>query len=366
MAETKRPSWYVTDQERLKKQIDDHSKVLVRVEAAVTGLQRRFSMMQSRCDALEKSCQCIAQQNETLAVKQQRITAGCDGLKGGLEAVTDRVAAIASGVDSVAGCVLEFEGRLQRLRLDNASGNLNKSSWMKELGQRFEELSALHASHDVDILSGKLTEAICENSFDSCSARTSTTQASEAPSPEQCSYSDSPQSRELGQRFEELSALCTSYDVDSLSGKLTDAKFEKNFDGGSAWMSTPTRASVAASHGSGSYLDSPRSSAHSELHDALTQPAIEEQSADLQAAKHGLGTGDSSKHHQVYEQAGRKLGRHVIRVMPPATGTARSPATEHSLQKAQERHVLPRGGCAPPRPAGYVSVPPPMAPSCPP
>jgi len=329
VAETKRPWWYVTDQERMKKLIDEHSKVLVRVEVAVTGLQRRLSMIQTRCDSLEMTCQGVVQQNETLTGTQQRMTAGCDSLKGGLEAVTDRVVAVASGVDAVAGCVLELEGRLQRLRLDNVSGNLGKSSWMKELGERFEELSALHASHDIDTLGGKLTDAKFEKSLEESSARTATPTQS--------------------------------------------------------WRTSTPQPSAATSLEECSYSDSPPSSASSEIHDAVTdavtEPAIEDQQssstvagegADLQATKLGLDTRDTSTYHRDCEQAGKKLGRPLVRVMPPPTGTARSRATEQRLQEDEERH-LP--GVRPPRLAGTSSLPllcppmaflPPMAPSLPP
>jgi len=270
-AETKRPWWYVTDQECLKELIDEHSKVLVRVEVAVTGLQRRMSMMQARCDSLEMACQGVVQQNETLTGTQQQMVAGCDSLRGGLEAVTDRVVAVASGVDAVAGCVLELQGR-QRLRLDNVSGNSNKSSWMKELGEKFEELSALHASHDIVTLSGKLTDAkLFEKSLDERSARTAT-------STQSCS------------------------------------------------TSTPTQPSAATPLEECSYSDSPASSAPSEVHagsDALTEPATEEQQAastvaregaDLQATKPGLEAPDTSMYHSISEQAGAEFGRPLVRV----------------------------------------------------
>merc|ERR1712203_496746 len=107
----------------------------------------------------------MGEQNERLTDTQQQFVMGYSGLKGGLEAVTDRVVAIASGVDAVAGCVLKLEGRLQQFRLDNVSENLSTSSWMKELGHRFKELSELHASYDIDILNGKLSDAKFEKTF---------------------------------------------------------------------------------------------------------------------------------------------------------------------------------------------------------
>jgi len=301
MAETKRPWWYVTDQEPLKKLIEDHSKVLVKIEVAVTGLQRRLSMVQTRCDSLEMSCQGVAEQNENLTDTQQQLVIGHSGLKGGLEAVTDRVVSIASGVDAVAGCVLELEGRLQQFRLDNVSENLSTSSWMKEFGHKCKELSELHASYNIDIL----------------------------------------------------------------SGKLCDAKFEKTL--------TPSQPSVATSFGECNYSDSPESSASSESHDAVTEPATEEQQsastmarhgADHQTTQLGLGTGETKKPHRACEKAGQKLGRPMIRVMPPLTGAATSRATEQRPQDHEEYQAHLPGVRAPPRLGGSASLRPPLAPSC--
>jgi len=294
MAEIKRPWWYVTDQEALKKLIDEHSKVLVRVEVAVTGLQRRLSLIQTRFDSMEMLWQGVAQQNERLAGKQQRIIAAHDGLKGGLEAVTDRVVAIASGVDAVAGCVLELEGRLQRTKLDNKTEGLSTSSWMKELGYRFEELSALRSSYDFDAINEKLSLAKSDRSMDESSARTS----------------------------------------------------------------TPPQPSVVTSIGECSCDDSPQSSAPSENQDAVTEPALEEQQststrarqdADSQAAQLDLACGETNKRLRISQKAGHKLGRSVIRVMPPQKGTTTSQATEQRLQQDQEDRVRLHGARAPPR-----------------
>jgi len=142
------PWWYASELDSVKKLTEQHSQALTRLEANICGLQRRLKecshvLVQERCDRLE------ALMKEELHQQDQsnlRTAAVCEGLKGTLEAVTGRVIETATGLETLAGCVVEMEGRIQKVRHDNVSKATKTIA--EEVSKRFEELLVDEPSRD--------------------------------------------------------------------------------------------------------------------------------------------------------------------------------------------------------------------------
>jgi len=142
------PWWYASELDSVKKLTEQHSQALTRLDANICGLQRRLKdcsqiLVQERCDRLEALMKAELHQQDQ---RNLRTAAVCEGLKGTLEAVTGRVVETATGLETLAGCVVEMEGRIQKVRQDNISKATKTVA--EEVSKRFEELLVDEPSRD--------------------------------------------------------------------------------------------------------------------------------------------------------------------------------------------------------------------------
>jgi len=108
------PWWYASDLEGVKRLVEQHAQALARVEATICGLQRRLNIVQEKSESSDALCkERIAKVEEVHA----RNVTSCTEVKEGLDDVTGHVAEVASGLESLAGCFIEFEGLLNESKL---------------------------------------------------------------------------------------------------------------------------------------------------------------------------------------------------------------------------------------------------------